>query len=102
MINNEYKFKEAATTACFVCSHVLNRERPVLLVTHDDDGEYEYWQFLCGETDHDDAQIKITSMKKATEIDPSVNDLHDMPVGVRADRKSIKDPWKPFTITNKK
>lgn len=98
MSNNRYKFKEPETTACFVCEHVLNKTRPILLVTHDDDGEYEYWQFLCGETDHGKAGVKITSMRKATEIDPSVNDLHDMPVGVRADRKSVKSPWQPYSI----
>jgi hypothetical protein len=101
MINKDYKFKEPETTACFVCEHVVNRTRPILLVTHDEDEEYEYWQFLCGEADHDESNIKIISMKRATEIDPAINDVYDMPVGVKADRKSINAKWEPFAINNK-
>jgi hypothetical protein len=101
MMENNFKFKEPETTACFVCDHVMNRIRPILLVTHDEDDEYEYWQFLCGESDHDESNIKIISIKQATDIDPSINDLYEMPVGVSADRKSITDQWEPFTITNK-
>jgi hypothetical protein len=78
MIKNNYKFKEPETTACFVCSHVLDSSRPILLVTHDEDADYEYWQFLCGESDHDETNIKIISMKRGTEIDPSINDLYEM------------------------
>jgi hypothetical protein len=101
MIKKDYKFNEPETSACFVCDHVINRTRPILLVTHDEDDEYEYWQFLCGESDHDESNIKIISIKQATEIDSSINDLHEMPLGVSADRKSINDKWHPFTITNK-
>jgi hypothetical protein len=101
MTKNDYKFKEPETSACFVCDHVMTKARPILLVTHDDDEEYEYWQFLCGEADHDDSNLKIISLKQATAIDPSINDLYDMPLGVSADRKSIIHKWEPFTITNK-
>ncbi len=102
MSNNRYKFKEPETTACFVCEHVLNKTRPILLVTHDEDTEYEYWQFLCGETDHGNGSIKITSMRKATEIDPTINELHELKLGVSADRKNIAAPWERFKVTNKK
>ena len=101
IMKTEYKFNEPETTACFVCEHVINRRRPILLVTHDEDEEYEYWQFLCGESDHTEANIKIISIKQATEIDPSINDLYEMPLGISADRKSINDKWEPFAITNK-
>lgn len=101
MIKKDYKFNEPETTACFVCDHVINGLRPILLVTHDEDEEYEYWQFLCGESDHDELNIKIISMKQATEIDPTINDLYEMPVGISADRKSIGSKWEPFAITNK-
>lgn len=87
----EYKFKEAENTACFVCDHVLSKQRPILYVAHDkEDGS---WQFLCGQDDHTEANAKIISLKNATVIDTTINDLYEMPLGVGAERKSIKDKW---------
>jgi len=95
MESKTYKFLEPQNTACFVCDHVMNKLRPILYVTHED----EDWQFLCGHNDHTDSNIKIISLKQATEIDPSINDLYDMPLGIGADRKSIKDKWEPFRLS---
>jgi hypothetical protein len=84
----DFKFKEPENTACFVCDHVMNMERPILLVTHDfEDGS---WQFLCGQTDHSEGNIRIISLKNATKIDNSINELLEMPIGVGAARKSYK------------
>ena len=92
----EYKFKEAENTACFVCDHVLSKQRPILYVAHDkEDGS---WQFLCGQDDHTEANAKIISLKNATVIDTTINDLYEMPLGVGAERKSIKDKWTPFRL----
>jgi hypothetical protein len=92
---DNYKFNEPENTACFTCDHVLNRERPILYVSHDKDGE---WQFLCGESDHTEANGKIISLKNATEIDTSINDLFEMPLGVGAERDSIEGKWEPFKL----
>lgn len=92
----EYKFREAENTACIVCDHVLSKQRPILFVSHDrEDGS---WQFLCGQDDHTEANAKIISLKGATEIDSTINDLYEMPLGVGAERKSIQDPWIPFKL----
>jgi hypothetical protein len=64
-------------------------------VTHEQDG---YWQFMCGQNDHDEANGKIISILQATEIDNSLNDLYEMPMGVGADRNSIADKWEPFKL----
>ena len=91
-----YYFKEPESTACFVCNHVMNKERPILYVAHDsDEGS---WQFLCGFDDHSDDSARIISMKQATLIDPSINALHEMPEGIGAQRASINDRWEPFRL----
>jgi hypothetical protein len=91
-----FKFRESASTACFVCDHVMYKKRPILYATHEaDDGA---WQFLCGFKDHTNSNIKIISLKNATEIDPSINDLYDMPPGIGAERKSVHHKWTPFKI----
>lgn len=90
----EFKFKEPENTTCFVCDHVLSKQRPILYAAHDkEDGS---WQFLCGQNDHTEANAKIISLKQATEIDLTVNDLYEMPLGVGAERKNKADKWVPF------
>lgn len=92
---SEYKFKDAKDKACFTCDHVLIKKNPILYVSHDEEGD---WQFLCGQDNHTEANAKIISLKKATEIDQTINDLFEMPLGVGAERKTIKDKWKPFRL----
>ena len=92
-----YKFKEPENTACIVCNHVLSKERTILYVSHDIDGD---WQFLCGQDDHTEENAKIVSLKQLTELDQSINDLYEMPVNVGAERKNIKDKWIPFRLEN--
>lgn len=91
----EFKFKDEETKPTFVCSHVLNKEKPILYASHDSDGD---WQFLCGGDDHTEADANIISLKQVVELDPTVNDLYEMPKNVGAERKSIKDKWKPFRL----
>ncbi len=92
----EYKFKEAKNTACFVCDHVLKKERDILFVTHDH--EDSSWQFLCGQDDHTDDNIRIISLEEATKLDNSINELFEMPVGVGAEREKIGMKWTPFRL----
>jgi hypothetical protein len=91
----EYKFSDTKDTACFVCDHVLNKQKSILHVTHDYDG---YWQFICGQNNHDETNGKIISIGQATKIDCTINDLFEMPLGFGADRKSINDKWEPYKI----
>jgi hypothetical protein len=91
----QFKFKEPETTACITCDHVLNKQRPILYASRDADGD---WQFLCGEEDHTESNAKMISLKQAVESDETLNDLWEMPVGVGADRTSVKDKWTPFRL----
>jgi hypothetical protein len=95
-IQADYKFSEAENTACFVCDHVFNRERPVLYAAHEkEDGS---WQFLCGQVDHAEGNIKIISLREATEIDFTINDLCELPLGVGAERRNTEDQWTSFLL----
>jgi hypothetical protein len=93
---SEFKFKEPENTACFVCDHVLNGQRPVLFAAHDsDDGS---WQFMCGQTDHTEENAKIISLKQATQIDTTINELYEMLLGVGAQRDAKGSIWKVFGL----
>ncbi len=89
-----FKFSESENTACFTCDHILSRERPILYASHDaEDGT---WQFMCGQEDHTEANAKIISLKQAVEIDETINDLYEMPLGVGAERETKTSKWVPF------
>jgi hypothetical protein len=92
---NKYLFKEKETTACFSCKHIVDGKKSILYVSHDNEGD---WQFLCGEEGHKEADAKIISLKSATEIDQTINDLFEMPKGVGAERNTINEKWKPFKL----
>jgi hypothetical protein len=90
----DFLFNESENVACIVCDHVINKQRDILLVTHDaDDGQ---WGFLCGSEDHQIENYKLISLNHVIEIDESVNGLHDMPVGFGAEREKVGADWEPF------
>ena len=73
----------------FVCSHVFNRTRPVLLVSRAD-GD---WQFLCGgEHDPDDVP-KVVGMNHLIDADPSLKDVRELAAEWEAERDSPAGCW---------
>jgi hypothetical protein len=89
-----FKFTDAENKAVFTCSHILDNKHNILYVSHDGDGD---WQFLCG-GNHTDEDVKVVTLKQAVELDQTVNDLYEMPVGVCAERHEIGGEWKPFRL----
>ena len=57
MMNN-YPFPDPPDTACFTCRHILNEHKPILYISHDEDGS---WQFLCGGI-HREEDARIVSL----------------------------------------
>jgi hypothetical protein len=91
--SSRYQFEQPENTACFSCRHVIKEGAPILYVTHDaDDGG---WQFLCG-GDHIEDDARIVGMGEIVKIDPSVNELHEMPEGVSATREKRGGTWTMF------
>ena len=86
----KYLFQEPKDTAVFTCKHVLEDNKVIQLVMHDsDDGS---WQFLCNEK-HSESDGRILSLEEITEIDNSVNTLHDLPLGYCATRDLKHNKW---------
>ena len=80
---------EPRNLGVFVCSHVLKRERPILLVSHDD-GD---WQCLCGGSDHGD-DAHLVGVGHLIDDDPSLNECADLPGNWCAERDSPGATWR--------
>jgi hypothetical protein len=89
---SDWPFSEPANRAAFTTIRVLREGYPVLLVSHDQDGD---WQFLCGTT-NDTAHAAVVCLGCAYERDRSVGPLADLPLGWHARRDSADSAWERF------
>ena len=89
-MTDEWPFEESPNVAVITTVKVLEQGHPVLLVTHDeDDGA---WQFLCGTTnDTDDG--RVVGLREMVQMDASLKDLADLPLGWRTWRATPADTW---------
>lgn len=93
---SDFKFREPESSSCIACEHVVHKKKPVLYVTHNK--ENGIWQFLCGATEHTKDKLHIISLQKACKIDPTLNELFEVPIGFGAERKTAKDEWVTFQL----
>ena len=98
----DWPFADPENLAVFTLKRIVRGESPVRLVSHDeDDGG---WQFLDGAgADVEDAAI--VSLLCMVELDPSLVELADLPVGWSAVRSGPFDPWErinPETARDRK
>ncbi len=94
---DSWPFDQPRNCAVFVTREVLDREEPILLVTHDADDHG--WQFI-GSTDGTPENARIIALHEAVEIDTSLWQLADLPVGWRAWRDSPEDVWERETSSD--
>jgi hypothetical protein len=73
----------------FICSHVSEKTRPILLVVHED-GD---WQFVCGAADHAGDDGHLIGVGHLIDRDPSLNECADLPIGFVAERSAVGEPW---------
>ena len=78
-----------AQHACFTCRHVLEENRPIRYVSHDEDG---YWQFLCG-GNHTEEDARVVSLVSVWEMDESVGELAGLDYGESAEAADPADGW---------
>lgn len=90
MNQKTFPFHDAPNTATLVCCHVMNRERPILFASHDE--EDGMWQFLCGGS-HKTEDAHLIALHEVFELDNSIGALAEMPCGCCAERKNLEDKW---------
>jgi len=85
----EWPFSDPKNLAVITTWSILRGGKPILLVSHDEDG----WQFLDGDIPRmEDAAI--VSLQHIARHDLSLTELADLPVGWQAWREDATSPWK--------
>ncbi|MGB4093323.1 MAG: hypothetical protein WBK46_15500 [Ruminococcus flavefaciens] len=88
-------FLEDENTAVITTKAVIMNERPIVLVFHDkDDG---MWEFLDGE-DVNEENAAVVSLSEILELDKSLNELAELPIGFGAFRDDKDQDWNWFEI----
>jgi len=87
-----FRFKQPQNLGVFVCDNVRVRGMPVLNVSHDEDGD---WQFLCGgeHSDVSDDSAALVCLKDVVENDASLNQLAELCPLQEASRDAPGAPW---------
>jgi len=84
-----WRFQEGSNRAVFTTKPVIHEGLPVLLVSHDTEGD---WQFLCGTTNQM-SDAAVVSLGGILQRDQSLLDLADLPEGWQASRKNVGGAW---------
>jgi hypothetical protein len=86
----DWPFKDPENVAVFTVRQIVRDGFPVLRVAHNsDDGA---WQFLQWETPREEDAM-ILCLREIVDLDPTIRDLADLPLGWRAIRPSADSPW---------
>jgi hypothetical protein len=75
--------------AAFVCSHIFDSSRPVLLVAR----ERGDWMFLCGQVHGENEEYHIVGANHLLERDPTLRELANLSDNTEAERETPVMPW---------
>ena len=75
--------------AAYVCSHVFENTRPILLVSRAG-GD---WQCLCGGKHDPDEVPYVIGLNHLIERDPTLSELQDLSAEWEAERANVGDTW---------
>ena len=83
-----WPFTDPPNVVTFTVRQIMDRARPILLVCHDEEG----WQVLTGdEVRMEDALL--VALHSVAELDSSLYELADLPLGWNARRDHPGAPW---------
>jgi hypothetical protein len=90
---SEWPFSDPPNVAVIVNRKIIRDGEWIAQVSHDsDDGA---WQFHIKEEDElSESDATVVSLKEIVDLDPTVLELADLPLGWRAWRVSKGSPWK--------
>lgn len=86
----KWPFDQPRNCATVFSKSVLNRSRPILLVSHDEDDHG--WQFLDGVSEELE-DVSLAGLGHVLEIDPAIAQLADLAPGFQATRAGPEELW---------
>lgn len=86
----KWPFDQPRNCATVFSKSVLNRSRPILLVSHDEDDHG--WQFLDGVNGEVEG-LALAGLGHVLEIDPAIVELADLEPGFQATRAGPDEKW---------
>jgi hypothetical protein len=87
--DTSWPFHDGRNRAVFTTRPVLEEKLPILIVNHDEDGD---WQFLYGTTNRP-KNGRIVSLERIFEWDRTLAEVADLPEGWTASRTAIGAAW---------
>lgn len=87
--NLDFFFLEDRNMTIFTTENVLSKNKPILFVEHDEDGD---WFFLERE-DVEEECIIMSTLQEIVNLDPSLNTLNALDFNQYAVRDDINDDW---------
>lgn len=88
-MSDDWPFDDPRDFACLSLRTILEDGAPILLVTHDTDGT---WQFLTGE-DVKMPEARVVGLGEMYDHDPSIARLADLPIDWEAWRETPEHEW---------
>lgn len=90
--NSLKTFSDSPNTAVFTTKFVIDEQNEITRVTHEiEDGA---WQFFSDDKFDDFETIaKVVGLREIIDIDKSVLEIADLPLGYIATRKNKNDKW---------
>ncbi len=91
----DFPFAEDPDLGVFVCSKVLVEGHPILHVSHDADGD---WQFTCGGDHAEESgdEAKLVCLKHILAREPTIAELADLCPAWWAERDDAQGSWERF------
>ena len=83
-------FEDPLETAVFTTTYVLKENKPILYVSHDADGA---WQFHTANDGVDTTTAMLVTLQNVLEHDATINEVSDLPLGHYASRESVGAAW---------
>lgn len=85
-----WRFDDPPHTRSYTTKRIANGEEPVLYVSHEDDGD---WQFH-GASESRLESATIACLHHFVDADPTIGELADLPLGWRAWRDHVGGDWR--------
>jgi hypothetical protein len=90
-VKKKWPFADPPNVATICLRDIMRGRRPILFVQHDEDDGC--WQFTDGRDSPNPDDGVVLSLDCVLNLDPSIAELADLPLGWRAWRDDVNHPW---------